>query len=203
MIGFIKGVIEEITEDSVVVDNNGIGWQVFVPGSSLVGNIRQGEEIKLYTYLSVKQDSLSLFGFLNRDDREVFIRLLDVSGIGPKGALGILSVMSADDLRFAVLSDDAAAIAKAPGIGKKTAQKAVLELKDKFKLDDAFEKKLAHEQEKAGTAAAQAGAETDAVQALVALGYSGTEAMQAVRKVGAGEDMDSEAILKAALKYLF
>jgi Holliday junction DNA helicase RuvA len=203
MIGFIKGVIEEITEDSVVVDNNGIGWQVFLPGSSLAGNIRQGEEIKLYTYLSVKQDSLSLFGFLNRDDREVFIRLLDVSGIGPKGALGILSVMSADDLRFAVLSDDAAAIAKAPGIGKKTAQKAVLELKDKFKLDDAFEKKLAHEQEKAGAAAAQAGAETDAVQALVALGYSGTEAMQAVRKVGAGEEMDSEAILKAALKYLF
>nr|WP_027871013.1 Holliday junction branch migration protein RuvA [[Eubacterium] cellulosolvens] len=205
MIGFIKGTIEEITEDSVVVDNNGIGWQVFVPGSSLAGSIRQGEEIKLYTYLSVKQDSLSLFGFLNRDDREVFIRLLDVSGIGPKGALGILSVMSSDDLRFAVLSDDAAAIAKAPGIGKKTAQKAVLELKDKFKLDDAFEKKLAHEQEKAGTGAtaAGAGAETDAVQALVALGYSGTEAMQAVRKVGADESMDSEAILKAALKFLF
>jgi Holliday junction DNA helicase RuvA len=203
MIGFIRGTIEEITEDSVVVDNNGMGWQVFMPAGALAKGIRPGEEVKLYTYMSVKQDSISLFGFLSRDDRDVFIRLLDVSGIGPKGALGILSVMSADDLRFAVLSDDASAIAKAPGIGKKTAQKAVLELKDKFKLDEAFEKKLMHEQEKTGGASPQAGAETDAVQALVALGYSGTEAMQAVRKVGADAQMDSEAILKAALKFLF
>ena len=147
---------------------------------------------------------MTLYGFFSRDDLEVFRQLLNVSGIGPKGALGILSALSPDDLRFAVLADDAAAISRAPGIGKKTAQKLILELKDRFRLDDAFEKKLAH----AAPAAAQAsdslaGAQADAVEALTALGYSGTEALQAVRKVELEEGMDSEAILKAALRHIF
>ena len=113
------------------------------------------------------------------------------------------SSLSADDLRFAVLADDASRIAKAPGIGKKTAQKLILELRDKFQLDDAFEKKLEHVQQSGAAAVSGSDAEGDAVQALVALGYSGTEALQAVRKVGADASMDSEAILKAALKHIF
>lgn len=110
--------------------------------------------------------------------------------------------MSADTLRFAVLADDAAAIAKAPGIGKKTAQKLILELKDKFSLEEAFEQKLAATQAKE-TVQAGEDASSEAVQALVALGYSGTEALQAVKKVAGAADMDTEAVLKAALKYLF
>ena len=204
MIGFIKGTIEDIREDCLVVDNQGMGWIVYVPGSLLSGRVRIGDSVKLYTHLQVREDAMTLYGFFSRDDLEVFRQLLNVSGIGPKGALGILSALSPDDLRFAVLADDAAAISRAPGIGKKTAQKVFLELKDRFRLDDAFEKKLAH----AAPAAAQAsdslaGAQADAVEALTALGYSGTEALQAVRKVELEEGMDSEAILKAALRHIF
>ena len=144
-----------------------------------------------------------LYGFLTADDLRLFELLLGVSGVGPKAGLGILSALSADDLRFAVLSDDAAAIAKAPGIGKKTAQKLILELKDKLSLEEAFEQKLANEQAQATTAAAGAGmtdARQEAVEALVALGYSSTDALRAVRKVTDVEPTDVEGILKAALK---
>ena len=204
MIGFIKGIIEDIQEDSLVIDNHGMGWIVYVPGSLLGGHVRIGDEVKLYTSLQVREDAMTLFGFFSKDDLEVFRLLLGVSGIGPKGALGILSALSPDDLRFAVLADDAAAICRAPGIGKKTAQKLILELKDRFRLDDAFEKKLTHMQETAPVPAdALAGAQADAIEALTALGYSGTEALQAVRKVELTEGMDSEQILKAALRHIF
>ena len=203
MIGYIKGTIEEKLEDRIILENQGIGWEIFVPAALLGGDIRTGDPVKLFTYLHVREDAMQLFGFFSRDDLEIFRLLLNVSGIGPKGAMGILSALSADDLRFAVLSDDAARIAKAPGIGKKTAQKLILELKDKFRLEDAFEKKLEHMEEPVLSGEAAGNAGSDAVQALVALGYSGTEALQAVRKVHADETMDSEAILKAALRFIF
>lgn len=148
----------------------------------------------------MKEDALQLFGFLTRDDLSVFKLLLTVNGIGPKAALGILSGLTADELRFAILGDDVATLSKAPGIGKKTAQKVILELKDKLSLEDAFEQKLsrnADETSKSGTA------ENDAVAALTALGYSAAEALGAVRKVELTEDMDTEMILKAALKHMF
>ena len=204
MIGFIKGIIEDIQEDSLVIDNHGMGWIVYVPGSLLGGRVRIGDEVKLYTSLQVREDAMTLYGFFSKDDLEVFRQVLGVSGIGPKGALGILSVLTPDDLRFAVLADDAAAISRAPGIGKKTAQKLILELKDRFRLDDAFEKKLTHLHETAPVSSDNlAGAQADAIEALTALGYSGTEALQAVRKVEVTEEMDSEQILKAALRHIF
>lgn len=203
MIGFIKGTIEEKLEDRIILENQGIGWEIIVPSILLGGDIRIGDEIRLFTYLHVREDAMLLFGFYTRDELDIFKLLLNVSGIGPKGAIGILSSMTADDLRFAVLSEDTARISRAPGIGKKTAQKLILELKDKFKLDEAFEKKLAHTEEMLSGDAASGSAETDAVQALVALGYSGTEALQAVKKVHADASMDSEMILKAALKHIF
>lgn len=202
MIGFIRGTVDEIMEDSLIIDNNGMGWQIYVPGSLLDGNVHQGDEVKLYTYLSVSENAIGLYGFFTRDDLEVFRMLLNVSGIGPKGALGVLGALGSDNLRFAVLADDAAAIAKAPGIGKKTAQKIVLELKDKFALDDAFEKKLAHVQQNSSVSAGEGSAADDAVQALIALGYSGTEALQAVKKADIRPEMDTEAVLKAALRHL-
>ena len=203
MIGYIKGTITEILEDRLLVENHGIGWEILVPTALLDNGIRTGDEVKLFTYLYVREDAMQLFGFFSRDELGIFGLLLNVSGIGPKGAMGILSALSADDLRFAVLSEDAARIAKAPGIGKKTAQKLILELKDKFKLEDAFEKKLNHTEEMLPAGGSAGNAESDAVQALVALGYSGTEALQAVKKVRADASMDSEAILKAALKHIF
>lgn len=146
---------------------------------------------------------MQLFGFLSKDDLQMFRLLLGVNGIGPKAALGVLAGLTADELRFAVLSDDAKTISKAPGIGKKTAQKLILELKDKLKLEDAFEKKLAHEQEAAAISGTNIlDGSKEAVEALVALGYSSTDALRAVRKVTDVPPDDVEAILKAALKNL-
>ena len=142
-----------------------------------------------------------LYGFLTKDDLELFKLLITVSGIGPKGGLAILSTLEADDLRFAVLSGDAKAIAKAPGIGAKTAQRVILELKDKMSLEDAFEKKSEHvalQQNASGLNQVK----NDAVQALTALGYSSTESMKAVSAVDITEEMDVEAVLKAALKHM-
>ena len=205
MIGYIRGTVEFLAENYVVLDHQGMGFRIFVPSNYIGEELRIGDEAKLYTHLSVREDALQLFGFVSRDELELFRMMLNVSGLGPKGALGILSTLSSDDLRFAVLADDAKAISRAPGVGQKTAQKLILELKDKLKLEDAFEKKLEHEQQRnAGEQKNQAGAgaEADAIQALVALGYSETQAFQAVHKVEITTDMNSEDVLKAALKNL-
>lgn len=198
MIAYVRGEIADITENSVILDVNGIGYQVFMTGRELSGFAGTGREIKLHTHFHVKEDGMQLYGFQRKDDLEVFRLLLGVSGVGPKAALGVLSVFSADDLRFAVLSEDAKTIAKAPGIGTKTAKKLILELKDKLSLEDAFEKKLQHTQEE--TAGAFADCRQEAVEALTALGYSASDALRAVKNAALTEDMDTEAILKAALK---
>ena len=145
---------------------------------------------------------MQLYGFLNREDLRLFKLLLGVNGIGPKAALGILSALTADELRFAVLAEDASAIAKAPGVGKKTAQKLILELKDKLDLEEAFEQKLSHVQraEESWGAQGRTDAKTEAVQALVALGYSNTDAIRSVNAVPDGKDMDVEELLRASLK---
>ena len=155
-----------------------------------------GEEVKLYTYLNVREDAMILYGFLTKDDLRVFKLLIGVNGIGPKGALAVLSVMTTDDLRFAVLGDDAKAIAKAPGA--KTAQRVILELKDKLSLEEAFELKSEHvsRQNENGSS----GVKNEAVQALVALGYASSEALKALNGIEITDDMDVETLLKAALK---
>lgn len=201
MISFIRGIIEEVEEGSLIIDRDGIGFQVFVPGGVLGEQFRPGDDVKVYTYLNVKEDAMQLFGFLTKDDLSVFRLLLNVNGIGPKAALGVLSGLTADELRFAILSDDVSTLTKAPGIGKKTAQKIILELKDKLSLEEAFEQKITNVREQSLGNSDQDVAK-DAVQALVALGYSNTEALQAVRKVELQEGLDTEAILKAALKFI-
>lgn len=200
MIGYIRGILEDIEEQSIIIDTNGVGYRIFVPGSVLSGALSLGKEMKIYTYLSVKEDAMQLYGFLSKDDLRVFKLLLGVNGIGPKAGLAILSVLTADELRFAVLADDAAAISKAPGVGKKTAQKLILELKDKLSLEDAFEQKLMNQAQKAGQKQETDDHSQEAVEALVALGYPGTEALRAVRSVEDSADMSVEALLKAALK---
>lgn len=200
MYSYIRGTLEEISEDGIVVDNHGIGYQIYTPANIADSLPSRGEEVRIYTYLSVKEDDMSLFGFLTRDDLLMFRQLLGVNGIGPKGALGILSVMSTDELRFAVLGGDAKAISKAPGIGAKTAQRVILELKDKLKLEDVFAPK-----EQMRPDVPQTGVKTvknEVVQALVALGYSSSEALAAVSKVEIGEEMDVEDVLKQVLKQM-
>lgn len=200
MIRFIKGIVADIEENCLILDHQGIGFRIFTPSSVLERYVRVGEEIKLHTYMNVREDAMLLYGFLTADDLRLFELLLGVNGVGPKAGLGILSALSADELRFAVLSDDAAAIAKAPGIGKKTAQKLILELKDKLSLEDAFEKKLAHDQGLDAPVAMDESSE--AVMALTALGYPSSDALRAVRAVEGHETMEVEQLLKAALKNL-
>ncbi len=202
MYSYIKGELSEIVaENHIVVENGGIGYNIYIPGPVLSLLPGVGEEVKIYTYLCVREDAFILYGFLTRDDLNVFKLLIGVSGIGPKGALAILSVMSTDDLRFAVLSDDAKAIAKAPGVGNKTAQRLIIELKDKLSLEDAFEQKLSHTQE-AVSGNGLKGIRNEAVEALVSLGYSSTEALKVLRDIEITEDSSVEDILKLALKQM-
>ncbi|MDD7739799.1 MAG: Holliday junction branch migration protein RuvA [Lachnospiraceae bacterium] len=204
MIGYIKGIVDTLSEGKMILDNHGIGYEILIPSSFLDAGIREGQELKVYTCMSVREDGISLFGFLTRDDLEVYQLLIGVNGIGPKAALSILSTLSADDLRFAVLSDDVKTISRTPGIGKKTAQKLILDLKDKFDLEDAFEQKLTHSDGNNDTSVSkETGVFQEAVQALTALGYSNTEALQAVKKVEITDQMNTETVLKAALKHMF
>lgn len=206
MYAYIKGTLEEIMEDAVVVETGGIGYNVKVSTTTadLLPGI--GSEVKIYTYTLVREDAFSLYGFLTRDDLEVFKKLITVSGIGPKGGLAILSVMSADALRFAVMAGDAKAIAKAPGIGAKTAERVILDLRDKISLEDTL-RGLGGPADKSGTSANIQAADNvmkrEAIEALVALGYSASDATAAVKKVKMQEDTTVEDILKQALKYMF
>lgn len=202
MISFIKGELVEVYEDMIVLENNGMGFNIRVPASLLSELGPVGDTVKVYTYLQVKEDGLSLFGFLTRDDLNVFKMLINVNGIGPKGALAILSTITPDDLRFAVLSDDVRLISSTPGIGAKTAQRLIIELKDKLKLSDAFEMALNNNAAKKDRSNAVMSERNDAVEALVALGYGNSEALKAVKQVEDVENKNSETILKEALKKL-
>ena len=198
MIAFVKGILDSVSEDKIIVENQNIGFEILVPGSVELPQV--GNTVKIYTYTYVREDALQLYGFLTKDSMDMFKLLITVNGIGPKAALGILTAMDTDALRLAILSDDAKTIAKAPGIGPKTASKLILELKDKCHLEDVFggvEESFATENVSAG-----ADAKKDAIEALVALGYSASEAAGAVRKLQVTEEMSVEDILKLSLKNL-
>lgn len=198
MIAFIKGFVADVTEDSVIVENQGIGYRIFTT-SAVLTEVTVGMEVKLHTYLNVREDAMQLFGFFTRDDLNVFKLLITVSGIGPKGALAILSVMTGNDLRYAVMAGDSKSISKAPGVGVKTAQKVILELKDKLKLEDVF---AAEEEAQAAVSSGNSDLVQEAVLALAALGYSQTDAMRAVRQCEITEDTVVEDLLKRALKHM-
>ncbi len=203
MFSYIKGELADITPEEIVVEAGGIGYAVRMPSSVLDSLPPLGAEIKVYTHLYVKEDLVALYGFLTKEDLAVFRLLLGVSGIGPKGALGVLSAISPDDLRFAVLAGDVKSISRAPGIGTKTAQRLIIELKDKLDLGEAFEIRSGH-QAAAAAASPSDGTDqrSDAVQALAALGYSLADATRAVRAVDFAKGMAAEDILKEALKHL-
>ncbi|MDE6700681.1 MAG: Holliday junction branch migration protein RuvA [Acetatifactor sp.] len=205
MIAYVRGTIEDIAPDNVVVDVGGIGYNVKISADTASRLPGVGEEIKLYTYYSVREDAQWLYGFLSRNSLELFKKCITVNGIGPKGALALLSAMDADSLRFAIVSGDVKAISKAPGIGPRTAERLILDLKDKLQIDDAMISR-----EIAETAAGMGGGlgldspqKQEAVEALVSLGYGRPESIRAVQAIPDIESMDSGAVLKAALKNLF
>lgn len=208
MIAFVEGTLVKKTVSTVVVATaSGLGYELFVPVTDLEQMPPNGSRVFLHTYLQVKEDGVALFGFLEEEALQIFKLLITVNGIGPKGAIGILSGISLDDLRFAVLAEDSKTIAKIPGIGPKTAAKLVLELKDKFKLEDAIEAKLIHGEQAAGKtakgdAAKAANLRDEAAQALVALGYSMTGAVKVLKEAEISDTTTVEELLKFGLKNL-
>lgn len=198
MYAYIKGEIVDIEEDNVVLECNNIGYNIKVPFSVIQSLPGIGEDVKIYTYTCVREDAFILYGFLTKDDLWIFKKLITVNGIGPKGALGILSAMSADDLRFAIIAGDSKAIAKAPGIGAKSAERIILDLKDKIDLEPIMTKEPVISTEQL----LNSDAKNEAIEAMTALGYSASEAVKAVKQLTITDDMDSGMILKEALKIL-
>lgn len=205
MFSYIKGPLVEALESVIVVEAGNIGWNIHVPLSVLDRLPRTGEEVRIYTSFQVREDAMTLYGFLTRQDLEMFRMLLGVTGIGPKAALGILSVMRPEELRMAIISEDAKSIARAPGIGPKTAKRVILDLKDRIRTEDILPGGVSESYMAPAESAsfrAPEGAAKEAIEALVALGYSLSEASRAVRQVSVDGEMTAEAVLKASLKYL-
>jgi len=198
MISYVKGELSEVLESGVVIDVNGMGVEVFVPVSVMSSLPPIGSEIKLYTYFRVSEDAMSLYGFNSRRDLNMFRQLIGVSGIGPKGALAVLSTLTPDDLRMAVMAGDAKSISAAPGIGAKTAQRIIIDLKDKIDLSDVLDTTPRGNISGDGM---DEGAAREAIEALAALGYSATAAAKAVRSVDDG-NKDAGVLLKEALRKL-
>lgn len=200
MISYLKGELTEKREGFIVVEVNGIGYEIALPTSAIMELPSNGTDIKIYTYMYVRDDGVGLFGFNTKDDLNMFKLLITVNGIGPKVALGILSGLSSDEIRFAVLAEDINTITKAPGVGKKTAAKLILELKDKFELKDAFEQKMENEAVKASTGNNIMNIKDEVIQALIALGISATDGMKLVNQIEINDDMTSDEVLKLCLK---
>ena len=201
MISYIKGELAGVTEEKAIIEAGGIGYGIYMPGKDLAQLPGIGEQLKVHTYLNVREDAMQLFGFLTGDELEVFRVLITVNGIGPKGGLGILSALSADELRFAVMAGDVKAITAAPGIGKKTAERLILDLKDKLKMEDILERQPEEADLRSGTVGNDV--QTEAVEALVSLGYGSAESLRAVReavKENQETELGAEALLKIALK---
>jgi Holliday junction DNA helicase RuvA len=189
MIATLRGEISQIEDNALIVEVAGVGLRVFVP-VPLRGRMKAGEAILLYTHLVVREDSLTLYGFESQGDRELFNVLLGVDGVGPKVALSVLSTMTLDAVQRAVFADEAELLSRVPGVGKKTAQKMALHLKDKLKPTDTLAK-----------VAAMSDADSEVLAALTALGYSVVEAQAAIQAIAKDAPDDTEERLRLALQY--
>ena len=197
MISYIKGILEDMSPGMVVVDNHGIGYQMMVPmrGESFP---KIGQEIKIYTHMHVREDDVSLFGFLSKEEKEAFELLIGVNGIGPKVGLSVLSTLSVYELKMAVISEDVKTISKTPGLGPKGAKKLILELKDKLSFEELEEDGVGAEI--FDTPADSSDSVMITIEGLVSLGYSKSEAAIAVNKIEDAKDLTPEELLKKALK---
>lgn len=203
MIAMIRGeVVEKSEGEAVVMTAGGIGLRVMCSMNTLSALPASGQECALFTYMSVREDAMELFGFAKREERDMFRRLISVSGIGPKSALGVLGSMPLSDLRLAILTGDAAALARAPGIGKKTAQRISLELKDKLAQEalngaDGIEEIVLAADEDAPALDAV----SEAMLALKSLGYTPQEAANALKGVKGQADTPDE-LIRLALRHM-
>ena len=189
MIASLSGRITDLTADSVVIEIGGIGLQVFVTHRFRDG-LRVGEKVYLHTYLAVREDSLTLYGFETAEEKEFFVLLLGVNGVGPRLALAGISTLNPDAIRRAVFTEQADVFSRIPGVGKKTAQKMLLHLQDKVKAVEGFE-----------PVAAMDDTDTQVLEALVVLGYSVVEAQAALQNIPKDSPADVETRIRLALQY--
>ncbi|MDY4748496.1 MAG: Holliday junction branch migration protein RuvA [Candidatus Fimisoma sp.] len=198
MIRYVKGIYSMNINGGIVVETqSGLGLEIFLPANSPIYRYGEGETIMVYTSMIVKEDDISLYGFHNRDNLEIFERLITVSGVGAKGAMSILSTLEAAELKRAIAFEDAKEISRANGIGKKTAERIILELKDKLAKTD-----IPAYVPPADTADVSSDSRSEAITALVTLGYTKAEAFNAVASIN-DEGLSSEEYIKKALKNLF
>lgn len=195
MISFVKGELEEVLDNGIIVECNGIGYNINFASMRYSQLPSVGSVVKIYTYMNVREDAIQLFGFLTREEVDLFRLLITVSGIGPKGAQSILASMDIEDLRFAILSGDAKSISKVPGIGAKTASKLILELKDKIQITAPAEDGGTPKKNKRSEAV------EDTLLVLEQFGFSATEAMKAINSVENASELDSKTLVKKALAY--
>jgi len=197
MISFIKGIVESLESSQIVIETGGIGYAALVPLGVLT-RVKVGADIKLYTYLQAKEDGITLFGFLTQSERSVFLQLIGVTGVGPKASLGLLSALTPEQIILAVVTDDVQALSRAQGIGKKTAGRIVLELKDKMRTTAEADEVGVSNQVAFQTVS---GPKQDAIDALTSLGYTRGEAVRSVMEVYLPE-LTAEQTIKLALKRL-
>lgn len=198
MIAFLRGKVVDTTDDAIVLEVNGIGFQILMPLSNL-DQIGLETDLLIYTHLSHREDAMLLYGFLSREEKSLFKKLINVSGIGPKTALSVLSVLTTEQFCQAIIEEDTKTISTVPGIGLKTAQRLILELKSKIKKEvqeDSFKQRIA-------ARTSNRLIEDDAIDALIALGYQQNEAVQAVNKVASAKpELDLQELIREALKLL-
>lgn len=195
MYAYIYGQIVEKEPENLIVEANQIGYNIHIAPGMVPRFPEVGQMAKIYTYTSVREDAFWLYGFTSIDELNLFKLLITVSGIGPKGAMGVLSVMDVDTLRLAILSQDVKMIAKAPGVGAKSASRIVLELKDKVKPEDVIGSSTQSEDSSAAAIVRQ-----EAGEALVALGYTVSDAYRVLQQIEITEENTVEDVIKAALR---
>ncbi len=199
MIGFLRGILAEKGDGYIVVDVGGVGFYVNVPSNTSAYLKQEGEEVTVHTAMMVREDDISLYGFSGKSELDAFRRLITVSGVGAKAGIAILSAFTMEQLRQAIAFEDAKTLQKANGVGKKTAERIVLELKDKFAAPENAEPLPEGGAENAAPAG---GGRVEAVNALMALGYTRSEAMNALAAISE-KDLTTEEYIKRALRNLF
>jgi holliday junction DNA helicase RuvA len=195
MYEYIRGIFVGVNKDYIIIENSGMGYKIFTSGTTLANMPSINENVLLYLQQIVREDFIGLYGFLTRDELNMFNLLLGVSGVGAKASLSLLSISSVNNLKYAILTGDEKTLTRAPGIGKKTAQRIILELKDKFKKDEFIPEGLTSSDDIEVNRNL-----SEALEALIALGYSEKEAERALKQVSQEESI--EGIIKNSLKYL-
>lgn len=195
MISYVKGMLEDISDSGIVVEAGGIGYFISMPPSISV-KYKQHTEVKIHTYMNVKEDGISLFGFESQKQLELFKKLTSVSGVGGKTAMALLGVCSVNEITSAIVSNDITMLCRAPGLGKKSAQRIILELKDKISTDDITS---IIGGDITSDSIDLSDAKSEALEALLVLGYGRSEAVKALSDIYSAED-DTSTLIKKALK---